>query len=64
MMAFRVVRERGVLYLDTPLEPQFHKPNRLWAPGSHGRLTGHTHRTPTGDNFDTPGGASSLRRAS
>jgi hypothetical protein len=33
MMAFRVVRERSVLYLDTPLEPQLHKPNRLWKPG-------------------------------
>jgi len=29
MTAFRVVQRRSVLYRDTPLEPQLHKPNRL-----------------------------------
>ena len=31
--AFRVVRGRDVLLLDTPLEPRLHKQNRLWQPG-------------------------------
>ena len=51
MMAFRVLRRRPVLYLDTPQEPQLHKPNRLWQPGR----ASETHRTLTGDNFDNPG---------
>src|ERR1039457_1107029 len=48
MTAFRVARERSVLYSNIPLEPQLHKPNRLWKPGrvmgespdSHGKLLG------------------------
>jgi hypothetical protein len=63
MTAFRVVRQMAVLFLDTPLESQFHKPNRCWMPG---RLMGDspdTRRTRAVDNFDTPGGASPLRRA-
>src|ERR1035441_2658933 len=63
MMAFRVVRRGTVHYLDTPLEPQFHKPSRLWQPG---RLTGDspdTRRTLAVDNFHTPGRDSSLHRA-
>jgi hypothetical protein len=39
MTAFRVVRGRNVLYLDTSLRPQLHEPNRLWQPG---RLMGDT----------------------
>ena len=64
MTAFRVVRERAVLFLDTPLEPQFHKPNRGWMPGSLTGASPDTRRTLTGDNFETPGSASTLRRAS
>ena len=30
---FRLCGERTLLYLDTPLEPQLHKPNRLYMPG-------------------------------
>src|ERR1035438_2687222 len=59
MMAFRVVRRGTVHYLDTPLEPQFHKPSRLWQPG---RLTGDspdTRRTLAGHSpwitFGLPG---------
>jgi len=37
--AFRLVRDRGVQYLDTSLEPQLHKPNRVLEPG---RVMGHT----------------------
>ena len=33
MMAFRVVWSSSVQYLDAPLEPRLHKPNRLLAPG-------------------------------
>ena len=33
MTALRVARGRSVLYLDTPLGPQLHKPNRLWEAG-------------------------------
>ena len=33
MMAFRVVRGESVSYLDTPVEPQLHKQDRLWKPG-------------------------------
>jgi len=32
MMAFRVVRPSDVPYLDTPLEPQSQKQDRLWKP--------------------------------
>ena len=39
MTAFRVERGNSVSYIDTPLEPQLHKPNRLWQPG---RLMGDT----------------------
>jgi hypothetical protein len=39
MTALRVVREISVLFLDTRLEPQLHKPNPLWQPG---RLAGHS----------------------
>ena len=51
MTAFRVLRRCPVLYLDTPQESQLHKLNRLWQPGR----AWETHRTLTGDNFDTPG---------
>ena len=50
MTAFRVLRRCPVLYLDTPQESQLHKLNRLWQPGR----AWETHRTLTGDNFDTP----------
>jgi hypothetical protein len=32
MTAFRVVQRRSVSYLDASMEPQLHKPNRLWQP--------------------------------
>jgi hypothetical protein len=67
MTAFRMVRGSAVHYLDTALEPQLYRLDRLWEPGSHGRLTGHspdTRRTLPVDNFQTPGSASSLRRIS
>ena len=48
MAAFLVARARNFLYLDTHVEAQLHKTNRLWEPGSvmgdspgiHGRLLG------------------------
>jgi len=66
MMAFRFVRGRNVLYLDTLMEPQLYKPNRLWQPEScetRRILAGYspdTRRILAGDNFDTPGGASDV----
>ena len=64
MMAFRVVRGSDVLYLDTPLEPQLHKPNRWWVPRGVIGVSPDTRRTLTVNNFQTPGAASSLCRAS
>src|ERR1035437_8437271 len=45
MTAFGVVRERGVLLWDTPLEPQFHKPSRLWQPARVMEDSPDTHRS-------------------
>ena len=47
------------LFLDTPLEHQLHKPNRLWEPGRFVGESPDTHGSLTGDNFETPGVASS-----
>jgi hypothetical protein len=47
------------LFLDTPLEHQLHKPNGLWEPGRIMGESPDTHGSLTGDNFGTPGGASS-----
>ena len=47
------------LFLDTPLEHQLHKPNGLWEPGRIMGKSPDTHGSLTGDNFETPGGASS-----
>ena len=46
------------LFLDTPLEHQLHKPNGLWEPGRIMGKSPDTHGSLTGDNFETPGGAS------
>src|ERR1035441_8042641 len=64
MTAFRVVRQMAVLFLDTPLKSQFHKPNRGWMPGRLMGVSPDTRRTRAVDNFQTPGGAFSLRRDS
>ena len=43
---------------------QLHKPNRRWLPGRLMGVSPDTRRTRAVDNFQTPGWASSLRRAS
>ena len=46
-----------------PLEPQLHKPNRCWMPRRLMGVSPDTRRTLPVDNFDPPGGVSTLRWA-